>query len=80
MDEPPLLQVGHATGHLHRILTQSVDQHGALRTHTSQTLQQRTERSQLSHLHNMDRERGRQRVGEKRNMEITSKRKEKQMM
>jgi len=50
VDEPPLLQIGHATSHLYRILTQSVDQHRALWTNTSQTLQQRTQRSQLGHL------------------------------
>ncbi|TNN81456.1 hypothetical protein EYF80_008228 [Liparis tanakae] len=50
VDEPPLLQVGHATSHLHRVLTQRVDQHRALCTDTSQTLQQRTQRSQLGHL------------------------------
>lgn len=50
MDEPPLLQVGHAAGHLHRVLAQGVDQHGALRTHTPEALQQRAQRSQLRHL------------------------------
>lgn len=50
VDKPPLFQIGHATGHLHGILTQSVDQHRALRTDTSQTLQQRTKSSKLGHL------------------------------
>lgn len=50
VDEPPLLQISHATSHLHSILTQSVDQHWALRTNAAQTLQQRTERCQFSHL------------------------------
>lgn len=78
MDEPPLLQIGHATGHLHGILTQSVDQHRALWTNTSQTLQQRTQRSQLGHLQKTEREA--QRVGEKRNVGAKSKRKDEEMM
>lgn len=56
VDEPPLLQVGHAAGHLYRILAQDVDQHGALWTDTSQTLQQGTQRSQFCHLHHMNKE------------------------
>lgn len=50
VDEPPLLQIGHATSHLHSVLAQSVDQHRALRTHTAQALQQGTQGSQLGHL------------------------------
>lgn len=65
MNEPPLLQVGHATGHLHSVLTQSVDQHWTLWTDTSQTLQQRTQRSQFSHLYNMEGGGDRERVTER---------------
>lgn len=50
VDEPPLLQVGHAAGHLHRVLAQGVDQHGALRTQAPEPLQQGAQRSQLRHL------------------------------
>lgn len=51
VDEPPLLQVGHATGHLHGVLAQGVDEHGPLRTNAAQTLQQGAQRGQLRHLH-----------------------------
>lgn len=50
VDEPSLLQVSHAARYLNGVLTQSVDQHRALRMNASQTIQQRTQRSQLSHL------------------------------
>lgn len=58
VDEPPLLQVGHATCNLHGILTESVDQHWTLWTNASQTLQQRSQRSQLSDLQSREEEGG----------------------
>lgn len=61
VDEAPLLQIGHAAGHLHRILAQSVDQHGALWLDAPQALQQGTKRRQLSHLAHVARARERAR-------------------
>lgn len=77
MDEPPLLQVGHSTGHLYGILTQSVDQHRALWTDTPQALQQRAQRSQLRHLGDKQR---RGILGEKSHVGVKCKSNEEWMM